>query len=291
MPVPCPCRGRLMSRVSARRQQQRGSPGPCSSQAAARLCAAFPATCGSRAEGFSVGIWCKNHQRACQLTLGHGFWCCPGPTPRAISPSLTAVAGGGAGGLAGRPHMCVQVRAEPRRARRHAHARPAAAPAHRARGTVLQGAPRAAPRWQPAWAGGGDKWEFVVNRPGCQQRAGELFQARRRQELKGAGSGLAPLPCSCPARQPAPGHPACPAQPGLPTLPCLACPPGLKAAVLPPGVPTAACRHARGLALRSRGHAQAMFRSSEPPRGSPGLQQAGGASLQGQVSTLPPHAA
>lgn len=230
-----------------------------------------------------MGIWCKNHQRACQLTLGHGFWCCPGPTPRAISPSLTAAAGGGAGGLAGRPHMCVQVRAEPRRARRHAHARPAAAPARRARGTVPQGAPRAAPRWQPAWAGGGDKWEFVVNRPGCQQRAGELFQARRRQALKGAGSGLAPLP----------GQAACT---GAPCLPCPACPahpalPGLKAAVLPPGVPTAACRHARGLALRSRGHAHAMLRSPEPPRGSPGLQQAGGASRQGPASTLPPHAA
>lgn len=167
-----------------------------------------------------MGIWCKNHQRACQLTLGHGFWCCPGPTPRAISPSLTAAAGGGAGGLAGRPHMCVQVRAEPRRARRHAHARPAAAPARRARGTVPQGAPRAAPRWQPAWAGGGDKWEFVVNRPGCQQRAGELFQARRRQALKGAGSGLAPLPgqaaCTGAPCLPCPASPAHPALPGLP---------------------------------------------------------------------------
>lgn len=123
--------GRLQERGVSTQQQQRGarSPGPAprrQQHPAPQPNSQAPAARGKRVEGAGVGIWWRNHRPTCLVTPGHGFWCCPGPAPRAVSPSPTAVAAGGWAGTAARlPHLCVQVPAEPRRARRHTLAGPA----------------------------------------------------------------------------------------------------------------------------------------------------------------------
>lgn len=122
----CLCWGRLqkegVSTQAAAAAVGRTQPQPCSSQAAAPSSAAvFPGTRRPREQG--GGCWRGNLVQKPPPRL-------PGdprpqvlvllgpPAPQAVSPSPTAIAGGGQAGTAAQPpHLCMQVPAEPHRAR------------------------------------------------------------------------------------------------------------------------------------------------------------------------------
>lgn len=99
-----------------------------------------------------------------QLTPGRGFGSAQPRTP-SCCPVSTAAAG------AGLTRPCTG------RAGRHARTHMPE------RGARSRGCP---PCWHAAWAGGGDKWELGVNRPGCQQRAAGPFQQRLKAQAPGS---------------------------------------------------------------------------------------------------------
>lgn len=116
------------------------------------------------AEGFSVGTRCENRIPPPQLTPGRGFDSAQPRTP-SCSPVSTAAAG------AGLTRPCA------------GRAGSQAATHTPERGARSRGCP---PCWHAAWAGGGDKWELGVNRPGCQQRAAGPFQQRLKAQAPGS---------------------------------------------------------------------------------------------------------
>lgn len=149
-PAGAGCRGRWAAVAAAARhtqppalcrQQQHPAPSP-PPQA--------PAAGGNGVAGAGVGIGCRNRCPTCLLTPGHRFWCCPN------SQRGFPVAGSGQGGWHG-ACQCLQQGVG------HAQACASAE-----RGRVLR-VPPALPRWQLRGQDG-DKWEFGVNSPGCQQR-------------------------------------------------------------------------------------------------------------------------
>lgn len=164
--------------------------------------------------------------------------------------------------MAGLLPSCVQVPAELHRTRTHQPGACARAPV----GRVLQGAPGVAPCWQPVWAGRGVKWEFVINRPGCQQ----CWGAPHSLCLK--AQALASLRCLV-AAQPGPGPPSSPT-----TLP------NCRAA----GIPAGGFLSLRAITLGCWHSTQVMARLPELPQGPPGCHGAVEPWLQGCVSAPTP---